>query len=552
MQNSSTTPSNSQMDATPPLFQSTAPTVVPTSSSAAIVASAAAAGASIGAAAAVADPRLLSQPLAAIPLDPSSNSAVPLSLLQRLLSAPKGDWSSVINLYAEDDFKENISSNFLSITQLRSVLSRHGLLDGNGKAAVVRTLCKEFARQISGEEDAASVSRRTVRRVQPARTARSAPQGLQPTSTSAAAGSAQLQAPGPATLRRAESTIVESDSEQGSDEGHRTPDPPQARSARSPHASPSRSSRLNGKLSAGLQSLLRKVPALPPTPSRSAKKASSAKGEDSSRRRSRRGGKKSKHRHRSRSSSSSASSSSSSDSISDSSSNSSSLFSSSDVSSASSSSVSSADPSPERRRRHRHSRKHSRRHRSSGSSRRSRELLGSAMDKPIAKTVLRNMLKGRSSSSVFECVTQDISQSGITLNQHSRNELQALARIIDSLLAKDSKAAIELAVRRLVGVHAASKSGNWGVADALDQNTPSLSWLGSRLNSQCAKISARILNARGASDASASGGSNGTRNRDTSKFRASDYKKPVTTSRDESGASGSATKSTKPAGSNKK
>lgn len=174
------------------------------------------------------------------------------------------------------------------------------------------------------------------------------------------------------------------------------------------------------------------------------------------------------------------------------------------------------------------------------------------MDKPIAKTVLRNMLQGRSGSSVLECVTQDISQSGVSLNQHSRNELQALARIIDSLRAKDPKAAMELAVRRFVGVHAASKQGNWGVADALDQNTPSLSWLGSRLNSQCAKISARMLSARGATDSGAAGAAGGTRNRgDNKPFRASDYKKP-TSSRDDTGAGGGANKSTKPAGSNKK
>jgi hypothetical protein len=177
------------------------------------------------------------------------------------------------------------------------------------------------------------------------------------------------------------------------------------------------------------------------------------------------------------------------------------------------------------------------------------------MDKPIAKTVLRNMLHGRSSSSVLDCVTQDIAQSGASLNQHSRNELQSLARVIDSLLAKDTKAAIELAVRRLVGVHAAARQGNWGVADALDQNTPSLSWLGSRLNGQCAKISARMLTARGTSDASASGSSTGGRGRDNKQFRASDYKTTTNNSsqEDRSGAGGSASKSSaKPSGSNKK
>ena len=176
------------------------------------------------------------------------------------------------------------------------------------------------------------------------------------------------------------------------------------------------------------------------------------------------------------------------------------------------------------------------------------------MDKPIAKTVLRNMLQGRSDSSVLDCVTQEISMAGASMNQHSRNEMQTIARALDALLAKDSVAAIELLVRRLVGVHSAFRTGTWSVADVLDQNTPSLSWLGSSLNSHCAKISARMQSARAPGDASGTTAAR-TRDRDTKTFRASDYKKPVSTQQrgDHGAGSGQgAEKSAKPAGSIKK
>ncbi len=90
-------------------------------------------------------------------------------------------------------------------------------------------------------------------------------------------------------------------------------------------------------------------------------------------------------------------------------------------------------------------------------------------------------------------IIQEFVQDGPSFDQHSRNERLTLARLIDALLAKDRRAAMELAVRRLVGVHAASRSGSWGLAGALNTNLSFSSWLGIHLSSACSRISTLLL-----------------------------------------------------------
>jgi uncharacterized membrane protein YgcG len=104
---------------------------------------------------------------------------------------------------------------------------------------------------------------------------------------------------------------------------------------------------------------------------------------------------------------------------------------------------------------------------SSGSRRRDAEdnyRDAAGLSRPIAKDFLRNVLQeGGTVYSVFH--------NSVTFQtQRNRRECLALARIIDALyLKKDSRLALELACRRLAGVHTSDRSSDWDFCDAIEQ-----------------------------------------------------------------------------------
>jgi hypothetical protein len=90
----------------------------------------------------------------------------------------------------------------------------------------------------------------------------------------------------------------------------------------------------------------------------------------------------------------------------------------------------------------------------------------SGMAKPLAKHFVRNLMAqaGRHGSA-YEVYKYDVRFK----KERNRRECMALARILDSLLSKDYKTALERLCRRLAGVHAADQGGdNWAICDAFE------------------------------------------------------------------------------------
>jgi hypothetical protein len=90
----------------------------------------------------------------------------------------------------------------------------------------------------------------------------------------------------------------------------------------------------------------------------------------------------------------------------------------------------------------------------------------SGMAKPLAKQFVRNLMAqaGRHGSA-YEVYKYDVRFK----KERNRRECMALARILDSLLSKEYKSALERLCRRLAGVHAADQGGdNWAICDAFE------------------------------------------------------------------------------------
>jgi hypothetical protein len=62
-------------------------------------------------------------------------------------------------------------------------------------------------------------------------------------------------------------------------------------------------------------------------------------------------------------------------------------------------------------------------------------------------------------------------------SSHSKQECLALSRIIDALLADDKEGALELACRRLGGVHTAVETGNWDMCERLENESEQRSFV---------------------------------------------------------------------------
>lgn len=85
-------------------------------------------------------------------------------------------------------------------------------------------------------------------------------------------------------------------------------------------------------------------------------------------------------------------------------------------------------------------------------------------------------------------------------------ECLALAKVIDALLRKDHRLALELACRRLAGVQTADKSGNWGYCAALELNHEEQSFVPPRILARIIKRESRM---RALANSGTSAGSSG-------------------------------------------
>ncbi len=84
----------------------------------------------------------------------------------------------------------------------------------------------------------------------------------------------------------------------------------------------------------------------------------------------------------------------------------------------------------------------------------------------MAKEYIMNVLRSSGGTSVLRVFRDDVSFA----SERNRRECLALARIVDAALHGDVKQVLELAVRRLAGVHTAdSSNGNWSACDAIEQ-----------------------------------------------------------------------------------
>lgn len=88
----------------------------------------------------------------------------------------------------------------------------------------------------------------------------------------------------------------------------------------------------------------------------------------------------------------------------------------------------------------------------------------SGLARPLAHAFIRNALASRNGKGLIHDVFKEHSFKS---NRNER-EVLALARVIDALRKSDYRGALELVVRRLVGVQAADTSGNWKLCDAFE------------------------------------------------------------------------------------
>jgi hypothetical protein len=77
-------------------------------------------------------------------------------------------------------------------------------------------------------------------------------------------------------------------------------------------------------------------------------------------------------------------------------------------------------------------------------------------------------------------------------NNRNGYECLALAKIVDALLNRDRRTALELACRRLAGVQTADKANNWGLCHALELNHQERSFVPPRVLARIIKEDARL------------------------------------------------------------
>lgn len=89
----------------------------------------------------------------------------------------------------------------------------------------------------------------------------------------------------------------------------------------------------------------------------------------------------------------------------------------------------------------------------------------SGLSKPLAEKFLLNVQRGAGSRS-FSVYTEY--KERVFKHERNRHEVEFLARLVDLLRKKQRSAALEVAVRRLVGVETADRSGDWRLCDAFE------------------------------------------------------------------------------------
>jgi len=119
------------------------------------------------------------------------------------------------------------------------------------------------------------------------------------------------------------------------------------------------------------------------------------------------------------------------------------------------------------------------------------------------------LLEGGSVSHRYATVTSK------WISQRNRKEAMVLAKIIDLLRVGQPRQALDKAVRRIAGVHAAEISGCWSLSSVLENNTEAQSFLPARAWSAAAKMAARLESMR--KNAQSGGGAGSSAGKDKSK-----------------------------------
>jgi hypothetical protein len=76
--------------------------------------------------------------------------------------------------------------------------------------------------------------------------------------------------------------------------------------------------------------------------------------------------------------------------------------------------------------------------------------------------------------------------------ERNLKECLSLARLIDALRARDRTRALDLACRRLAGVHAADQNGSWDICDAYEKDTSKQSFVPEKFMQDAVKHALRV------------------------------------------------------------
>ena len=120
----------------------------------------------------------------------------------------------------------------------------------------------------------------------------------------------------------------------------------------------------------------------------------------------------------------------------------------------------------------------SRRHASSRRDRMQHELARHGVQRrDFAKSFLRSAREAAAGRKLLVLYKDIMAAWPASASEHSKKECLALARILDAMLSKDTKLALELLCRRLGGVQTACETGSWEVCDRLETATSTKSFI---------------------------------------------------------------------------
>jgi hypothetical protein len=135
----------------------------------------------------------------------------------------------------------------------------------------------------------------------------------------------------------------------------------------------------------------------------------------------------------------------------------------------------------------------------------------SGLARPLAKAFIRNALASRGGKGLI----LDVFKEHNFKSNRNEREVLALARVVDALRKQDYANALELVVRRLVGVQSADTSGNWKMCDAFELVMDRQSYVPDAFLARAIKNVNRLEALEGKKSSSTSSNGSSTRQRKT-------------------------------------